>query len=136
MKEGDSLKILSKLRKSERGQSLVEFALVLPIILLLSLGVLEYGWMLNTKITVTAATREGARAASVLGKDATDAELDSTATLVAERYMGVTLGVDDVTVSTPGDDITINLSYVKAPLVGIYIKTPMTISSQVTMKRE
>lgn len=130
------MKTLAKLRKSESGQSLVEFALVLPIILLLSLGVLEYGWMLNAKITVTAAAREGARAAAILGKDATDSAIDSTATLVAGKYMGVTLGANNVIVSTPDDDITITLSYAKAPLVGVYIKTPMTISSQVIMKRE
>jgi Flp pilus assembly protein TadG len=64
------LKILAKLRKSERGQSLVEFALVLPILLFLVLGVLEFGWILKAEIAVNAAAREGARYAAVGNVDA------------------------------------------------------------------
>ncbi|MBP1920796.1 TadE family protein [Youngiibacter multivorans] len=45
----------------EAGQSAVEFALVLPLLLVLLLGIIEFGWFLNAKITVTGAAREGAR---------------------------------------------------------------------------
>jgi len=43
-----------------RGQSLVEFALVLPILLLLILGAMDFARMFSTKITLTNAAREGA----------------------------------------------------------------------------
>lgn len=46
---------------SEKGQSAVEFALVLPLLLVLLLGIVEFGWFLNAKITITGAAREGAR---------------------------------------------------------------------------
>lgn len=46
---------------SEKGQSAVEFALVLPLLLVLLLGIIEFGWFLNAKITITGAAREGAR---------------------------------------------------------------------------
>jgi len=45
----------------EKGQSAVEFALVLPLLLVLLLGIIEFGWFLNAKITITGAAREGAR---------------------------------------------------------------------------
>lgn len=51
---------LSRL-SSENGQSAVEFALVLPLLLVLLLGIIEFGWFLNAKITITGAAREGAR---------------------------------------------------------------------------
>lgn len=60
-----------ELKKSTGGQSLVEFALILPILLLLILGMIEFGWILNRQITLTNAAREGARAAAV--QDVTNA---------------------------------------------------------------
>lgn len=54
-----------KLIKNTEGQSLVEFALVLPILLILILGMIEFGWILNGKITLTSAAREGARTAII-----------------------------------------------------------------------
>ncbi len=44
-----------------RGQAMVEFALVLPVLLLLLLTVLEFGFAFSHHITMEYATREGAR---------------------------------------------------------------------------
>ncbi len=49
------------LRRSEAGQSLVEFALVLPVLLLILLGIIQFGAVFNSLITLNAAAREGAR---------------------------------------------------------------------------
>lgn len=46
---------------ARRGQSLVEFALVVPILLLLLLGLVELGRAWMTKNIMTGAAREGAR---------------------------------------------------------------------------
>jgi len=48
-----------------RGATLVEFALILPLILGILLGILEFGWMIKNYLTLANATREGARIASV-----------------------------------------------------------------------
>ena len=48
-----------------RAQSLVEFALALPLIAVLLLGLVEFGFLLYGHIQVANATREGARAASL-----------------------------------------------------------------------
>ena len=45
----------------ERGQGLVEFALVVPVFMLLLLGMLEFGNAFNHQLTLGYATREGAR---------------------------------------------------------------------------
>jgi Flp pilus assembly protein TadG len=50
-------------RTDERGQALVEFALILPIILLLVVGMLEFARAWNLHQTMTDAAREGARRA-------------------------------------------------------------------------
>ena len=54
--------------KRESGQAVIEMALILPLLLLLILGIIEFGWILNGQITITAAAREGARTAIVISK--------------------------------------------------------------------
>ena len=53
-------KKLGKNTDKTLGQSLVEFALILPILLLLVLGAMDIGHIITTKIAVTNAAREGA----------------------------------------------------------------------------
>ncbi|MGH9157333.1 MAG: TadE/TadG family type IV pilus assembly protein [Acidimicrobiales bacterium] len=48
-------------RRDQRGAAMVEFALVLPLLVMLVFGIIEFGRGYNAKITVTAAAREGAR---------------------------------------------------------------------------
>jgi Flp pilus assembly protein TadG len=50
-------------RESERGQALVEFALILPVFLLLVVGMLEFSRAWNLRQVMTDAAREGARRA-------------------------------------------------------------------------
>jgi len=48
-----------------RGAALLEFALVVPILLLILIGIIEFGWMEKNQLTLANATREGARDAAV-----------------------------------------------------------------------
>lgn len=50
--------------KSEQGQTMVEFALVLPILLVILFGILQFGVVYNDYVTLTDATRVGARNAA------------------------------------------------------------------------
>ena len=47
--------------QSDRGAAAVEFALVLPLLLLLVLGIIDFGRLYFTQITLTDAAREGVR---------------------------------------------------------------------------
>jgi hypothetical protein len=58
-----------RLRRRERGQGLVEVALVVPIIMLLFLGVYTAADLANGKDTVVHAAREGARIAAEIGNN-------------------------------------------------------------------
>jgi TadE-like protein len=53
-------------RNRQRGQSLVEFTMVLPIILVMVFGVAEFGVAFGTNMSLVQATREGARVGAVL----------------------------------------------------------------------
>ena len=50
-------------RTHERGAALIEAAIVIPLLLLLVLGVVEYGFMVNRGTVINNAAREGAREA-------------------------------------------------------------------------
>lgn len=57
---------MKSLARCRKGQALVEFALVLPLLMLLILGIVEFGRAWNAKQILTDAAREGARL-SVVG---------------------------------------------------------------------
>jgi Flp pilus assembly protein TadG len=52
-------------RERDEAQSLVEFALIVPMLLILIFGIIDFGMGLRAYISVAAATREGARYGSV-----------------------------------------------------------------------
>jgi hypothetical protein len=53
--------------RHQRGQSIVEFALIVPVLTLILFGTLEFGLAFNHNLTIEYATREGARTGSALG---------------------------------------------------------------------
>ena len=55
----------------DRGQSLVEFALVLVPLFLILLGIIQFGFIFNSYVTITNAAREGARTGTVFACSAT-----------------------------------------------------------------
>ena len=60
------------MKRSERGANLVEFALVLPLLVLILAGMADIGRAFNSYMVITNAAREGARAASRLSWYPTD----------------------------------------------------------------
>lgn len=77
-------------RDREKGVALVEFAVVLPLLILLVFGIMEAGWLLSQQVEVRNAAREGARLAVVDFPDPGDsnqiiAETCSRAALSAAR---------------------------------------------------
>jgi Flp pilus assembly protein TadG len=61
-------------RTDRRGQSLVEFALVLTPLFFVLLGIIQFGFIFNTYVTLTNASREGARSGSVFVCDPADSK--------------------------------------------------------------
>ena len=52
-------------QERDRGATAVEFALLLPLLLLIVFGIVDFGRALNAQITLTQAAREGARLAAL-----------------------------------------------------------------------
>lgn len=75
----------SGLFRSEEGAQLVEFALVLPLLLLVVLGIAEFGFMFQRYEVLTNAAREGARIAVLPGYATADVTQRVTDYLEAGR---------------------------------------------------
>lgn len=125
------------LGRDEKGQSLVEFALVVPILLLLVLGIMEFGRAYSANLTLQNATREGARLA-VTG--ATDAQITQRV-----KDSAPTLDVSRLNVSvTPasrrqGDNVMVTVTYdfnYLTPLIQNLVGSLRTFTQQVTMRME
>jgi Flp pilus assembly protein TadG len=58
-------------RQAERGQSLVEFSLILTPLFLVLLGIIQFGFVFNTYVTITNAARDAARLGTIYEYDRT-----------------------------------------------------------------
>lgn len=61
------IRVAARRAHSERGAELIEFALVLPVLLLLLAGIVDMGFLFKNWEVVTNAAREGARMAALPG---------------------------------------------------------------------
>ena len=52
---------MKRLKSCEKGVAAVEFALILPVLMLIVFGILNYGILLYDQAVITNAAREGAR---------------------------------------------------------------------------
>jgi Flp pilus assembly protein TadG len=113
--------------RAEQGQAAVEFALVVPLLLVLLLGIVEFGIAFSHYVTLTDAARVGARKAITVrigGGTPTDA-----AQAVRDAAGGLTASDLQVTVvdsdwTTSGSQITVTATYpysINIPLLGMSI---------------
>ena len=127
-----------KIRKSEKGQALVEFALVLPILLIVLCGIIDFGWLYYNQITLNNAAREGARYAVVHY----DPEVDWKAQAQSRMLSGM-VGVQSATaiVSDPVEQqITAEVTADAKLLTGftstVLGKRSLALHAQCTMRLE
>ena len=111
------MKILG-MNNSEKGASAVEFALVLPLLLTLLFGTVEFGLLMYDKAVLTNACREGARFGIVQASPRnTDTDIKDVVKGYCEDYL-ITFGADIAPVVTPlfttqnfGDNLTVTATY-------------------------
>jgi len=136
------VKVQKKIRY--KGTVLVEAALVFPLLLLLTLGAIEYGWLFLKSQQITNAARQGARVA--VRADATNQDvLTSINNLMTSAGMAnsgyqVEIAPSDVSSVEPCFSINVkvrvpcaNIVLINAPAL---LPTPTTLQSAVSMVKE
>jgi Flp pilus assembly protein TadG len=112
-------------RRNERGQTLTEFALVLPLVALLLFGIIQFGIVFHQYVTLTDAVRAGARQGAV-GRHSSD---PSGAAEDRVRESAADLDQSELSVSVSstweqGDDVTVSATYpYDISLLGFVVKS-------------
>jgi Flp pilus assembly protein TadG len=129
------------------GQALVEFALVLPLLLLLILGAMDRGRVITTKMVMTNAAREGA---NYLSRNAFSdktvpvaTRLTETRTLIADYGLSQDIIIDtteDIDIQgccTKGSPVTITVTQEVDLIFGTllqFLGVEVEVSSEVVMR--
>jgi Flp pilus assembly protein TadG len=114
--------MIRKIARDERGQAVTEFAVILPVLLLVLFAIFQFGIIFNNYIQVTAAAREGARKGAVNRTTGNCAAVVSLATSAAKQAApgldwnssGAGVSATDTCTSNSlaqGSDFTITASY-------------------------
>jgi Flp pilus assembly protein TadG len=99
--------------RQRRGSSVLEFVLVLPILIMLSFGVVDYGYFFYVKNTLQGAAEAGARAA--IPSSSTNASVNTvisnmiTAAGLQNSGYTVTFSPSDVSTSSPGTTVSVTI---------------------------
>lgn len=130
--------------KKEDGQAMVEFALILPVFLLILCGILDFGWLFYNQLSLNNACREGARYAVVntaedAGTQAIINHIENSTTTVFAND-GVRIEVEYSSPSDPtAGDVTVNMEAdisFFTPVLSAVLGEEKTITSTVIMKVE
>lgn len=140
-----------KSRKSQRGAAALEFAIVLPVLLLMLVGIVDFGMVMGAQTQVANAAREGARAGALSGlKDqAEGAATSAIAGMVGATNLGTKTEAICTTVAgdacsmidaTPdtGSTVTVTVTYVHtwlSPVILGFLPT-ITLKGQSKMRIE
>jgi Flp pilus assembly protein TadG len=112
------MRFLKRIREKQ-GAAAIEFALVLPLLIILVFGIIEFSLLLYDKAMITNASREGARAGIVYSSPdrISDAEITTVITNYCRNYL-ITFGsgtlqppVISRTGNSTGDSLTVTVRY-------------------------
>ena len=143
--------LVRRLCRDKRGAQLVEFAIVLPILMLIVMGMVEFGRAYFSWIIITNGAREGARVAAV-GGDADEVTIRVTSAISGLNVAGAPSGcptppavqrawcIDtDNLQGDPGDPVTVEVRYNFVSIVpgmGILTGPIITLWAESTMRLE
>jgi hypothetical protein len=134
-------------RRHQRGQSLVEFAVVIPLFLLILAAVVDFGMGLSASITISNAAREGARLGIV---DPSPATIEGRVRAVASNLDDSALTVTSTCLTPsgsswvacggtpwqPGDSMIVRAEYSYHMIWPLFFGTVIPISTSVEMRVE
>lgn len=126
--------------KNRKGQAIVELALILPILVLLIFGSMEFGRVFHSYINVTSAVREGARLGAVGGDNSEIEDRIRDALTLDESYLSIEriypVSQDD---RTPGTKLEIEILYespLVVPLLETILPNPVPLRASATIRCE
>ena len=125
--------------KNERGQSMVEFAIMLPLLILIVMGILEFGMMMNSYLGINNAAREGARLGIVGGTDTQIQNIIlSTSPSLNSQYLTIVITPDNLSRKS-GDTLKVTLHYnyhLTVPIISSLLNNLVLLNAETSMRVE
>jgi Flp pilus assembly protein TadG len=114
-----------KRTEKEQGQTMAEFAVVLPVLMILILGVIQFGIVFNNYITLTDAARAAARKGAVSRESGNpSADCIAAGVAAAADLKQTKLSVSCSSTWKPGADVTVTATYpYRVKLLGFVMKS-------------
>ncbi len=128
-----------KQMRNEKGQAMVELALVLPLLLILIFGIVEFGRVFNAYLIVNNAAREGARVGVVGATDTTITQKTKDTALTLDPLQIATTITPISSSRVRGAALTVAVEYpvtIYAPLIMDIVGNPYTVHGSATMRVE
>jgi Flp pilus assembly protein TadG len=127
------------MRRGERGQATVELALVVPVLLLILFGIMEFGRIFSAYLIITNAAREGARLAAVGASDtAIEQRVEDAAAGLDLSRLTVTITPSEGSRVT-GIQATVSVGYsvdLVTPVLSGVAPNPFPLTAQAAMRVE
>ena len=139
-------------RRAQRGQALVEFAVMLPVMLTIMVGIAQYGIVFNNYLMLTDAVRVGTRQLSTIRGQSTNpcqtaaTKVKASAFNLNSTNVGVSVVVNGTTYAsgtcanvtlTSGTDVTVTGTYpCQITIMGTTFAPSCTLRSQTTGRVE
>jgi Flp pilus assembly protein TadG len=123
-------------RVGERGSAVVEFALVLPLLLLLVVAIVQVGVLVRARLILEQSARAGAREAAVESDEGT---VRSTAEAAAPGLPAEDLTVEVQRDGARGDPVTVSVGYdvrVADLIAGWLMPESVHLGAEATMRQE
>lgn len=124
-----------RLWRNANGTAALEFGLVLPLLLVVLVGIIDYGHIHFTRLAMTNAAREGAR----VGVTLPESEAQAAAVASASAYLE-NAGIDGTVTATapsqanPTVSVTVTINPFE-PLIGL-VPTPARLTVSASMRWE
>lgn len=133
------MRFLNQLIKGKKGQALVEMALILPLLLLLFMGIFEFGRIFGAQLLISNLAREGARY-GVVGHN--DIEINN---IILERHAWLDQNRMNVTIvpafeeRVRGGSLEVEIDYpliLMTPIIADILPNPLPLSANCLMRVE
>lgn len=96
--------------KREKGQAIVEFALVLPLLIILIFSMIDFGLIFLDCYKTQSAAHEGARLAGIYYQEMTDAELRTNVETIAAKNLGKQEITGNISIVADGNYVTVEVT--------------------------
>ncbi len=124
---------------SRKGQSAVETALILPIIIIIITGIIDFGLTFNNYLIINNASREGARNAAVGASDSQIvSNIKDMASTLDQSKLKITI-VPDGSTRKAGNEVTITVEYdndLITPVIGSLVGKTLHLKAKTVMRIE